>query len=51
MFPLITRQYRMNMMRKFGYGTGEDWAKARSDFEKAWPAVMGSLEKRFAAKG
>ena len=38
-------------LRNFGYGTGEDWAKARAYFENAWPAVMGSLEKRFAAKG
>jgi uncharacterized protein YndB with AHSA1/START domain len=38
-------------LRNFGYGTGEDWAKTKAYFEKAWPAVMGSLEKRFAAKG
>ena len=38
-------------LRNFGYGTGEDWAKNKAYFEKAWPAVMGSLEKRFAAKG
>jgi len=38
-------------LRNFGYGTGEDWAKAKAYFEEAWPAVMGLLEKRFAAKG
>jgi uncharacterized protein YndB with AHSA1/START domain len=38
-------------LRNFGYGTGEDWAKNKAYFEKAWPAVMGALEKRFAAKG
>ena len=38
-------------LRNFGYGTGEDWAKTKAYFEKAWPAVMASLEKRFAAKG
>jgi len=38
-------------LRNFGYGTGEDWAKAKAYFQSAWPAVMGSLEKRFAAKG
>jgi uncharacterized protein YndB with AHSA1/START domain len=38
-------------LRNFGYGTGDDWAKNKAYFEKAWPAVMGSLEKRFAAKG
>ena len=38
-------------LRNFGYGTGEDWAKAKAYFQNAWPAVMGSLEKRFAAKG
>ena len=37
-------------LRNFGYGTGDDWAKNKGYFEKAWPAVMGSLEKRFAAK-
>jgi uncharacterized protein YndB with AHSA1/START domain len=38
-------------LRNFGYGSGEDWARNKAYFEKAWPAVMGSLEKRFAAKG
>ncbi len=35
-------------LRNFGYGHGEDWAKARAYFERAWPAVMASLQKRFA---
>jgi len=34
----------------FGYGDGPDWAKARAYFEQAWPAVMGNLEKKYAAK-
>jgi len=38
-------------LRNFGYGTGDDWARAKAYFEKAWPAVMGALEKHFAAKG
>jgi uncharacterized protein YndB with AHSA1/START domain len=38
-------------LRNFGYGAGEDWAKARAYFQNAWPAVMGLLEKRFAPKG
>ena len=38
-------------LRNFGYGAGEDWAKAKAYFQNAWPAVMGSLEKHFAAKG
>jgi uncharacterized protein YndB with AHSA1/START domain len=38
-------------LRNFGYGTGEDWTKAKAYFQSAWPAVMGALEKRFAAKG
>ena len=38
-------------LRNFGYGTGDDWAKNKAYFEKAWPNVMGALEKRFAAKG
>jgi uncharacterized protein YndB with AHSA1/START domain len=38
-------------LRNFGYGAGEDWAKVKAYFAKAWPAVMGSLEKHFAPKG
>jgi hypothetical protein len=38
-------------LRNFGYGAGDDWARTKAYFENAWPAVMGSLEKRFAAKG
>jgi uncharacterized protein YndB with AHSA1/START domain len=37
-------------LRNFGYGYGDDWAKTKAYFAEAWPAVMGSLEKRFAAK-
>ena len=37
-------------LRNFGYGDGDDWAKTKAYFEKAWPAVMANLEKRFAAK-
>jgi len=37
-------------LRNFGYGEGEDWAKAKAYFAAAWPAVMGNLEKRFAPK-
>jgi uncharacterized protein YndB with AHSA1/START domain len=35
-------------LRNFGYGQGEEWAKARAYFASAWPAVMGNLQKRFA---
>ena len=35
-------------LRNFGYGEGEEWAKTKAYFEKAWPAVLASLEKRFA---
>jgi uncharacterized protein YndB with AHSA1/START domain len=38
-------------LRNFGYGTGEDWGKTKAYFEQAWPHVMDSLVKRFAAKG
>jgi len=38
-------------LRNFGYGDGEDWAKTKAYFVNAWPAVMASLEKRFAKKG
>ena len=38
------------MLRNFGYGQGEDWAKTKVYFERAWPAVMANLEKRFAPK-
>jgi len=37
-------------LRNFGYGEGEDWAKSKAYFAQAWPAVMGSLEKRFMPK-
>jgi len=37
-------------LRNFGYGTGEDWDKAKAYFQRAWPAVMAGLEKRFAPK-
>jgi uncharacterized protein YndB with AHSA1/START domain len=36
-------------LRNFGYGQGEEWAKAKAYFERAWPAVMANLEKRFAS--
>jgi hypothetical protein len=35
-------------LRNFGYGEGDEWAKTKAYFEKAWPAVMASLEKHFA---
>ncbi len=38
-------------LRNFGYGAGEDWAKSKAYFERAWSAVMTLLEKHFAAKG
>jgi len=37
-------------LRNFGYGEGEDWAKAKAYFARAWPAVMDNLEKRFTPK-
>ena len=37
-------------LRNFGYGEGEDWAKTKAYFEKAWPNVMANLEKRFLPK-
>jgi hypothetical protein len=37
-------------LRNFGYGDGEDWARSREYFARAWPAVMASLEQRFAPK-
>jgi len=37
-------------LRNFGYGEGEEWAKAKAYFAAAWPSVMGNLEKRFAKK-
>ena len=35
-------------LRNFGYGDGEEWARTKAYFERAWPAVMANLEKRFA---
>ena len=37
-------------LRNFGYGEGEEWAKARAYFDRLWNAVMASLQKRFATK-
>jgi len=37
-------------LRNYGYGDGEDWAKAKAYFQRAWTAVMASFEKRFASK-
>jgi hypothetical protein len=38
-------------LHNFGHGAGEVWARNKAHCENAWPAVLGSLEKRFAAKG
>jgi len=38
-------------LRSFGHGADADWARNKAHFENAWPAAVGSLEKRFAAKG
>jgi uncharacterized protein YndB with AHSA1/START domain len=35
-------------LRNFGYGQGEEWAKTRAYFDRAWNSVMASLQKRFA---
>jgi len=35
-------------LRNFGYGQGEDWQKSKAYFERAWPSVLDSLQKRFA---
>ena len=37
-------------LRNFGYGDGEEWAQNKAYFQSAWPAVMASLEKRFAKR-
>jgi uncharacterized protein YndB with AHSA1/START domain len=37
-------------LRNFGYGAGDDWAKTKEYFSRAWPSVMANLEKRFAPK-
>jgi uncharacterized protein YndB with AHSA1/START domain len=37
-------------LRNFGYGEGEEWAKTKAYFDRAWNAVMANLEKRFATK-
>ncbi len=49
-FVPLTDNRTQVTLRNFGYGTGDEWAKNKAYFERAWPAVMGSLEKRFAAK-
>ncbi|HYQ98704.1 MAG TPA: SRPBCC domain-containing protein [Casimicrobiaceae bacterium] len=37
-------------LRNYGYGDGEDWAKTKAYFQRAWANVMASLEKRFASR-
>jgi uncharacterized protein YndB with AHSA1/START domain len=37
-------------LRNFGYGDGPEWAKSKAYFESAWPAVVGNLEKKYAAR-
>ena len=37
-------------LRNFGYGDGPEWARSKAYFEKAWPEVLGSLEKKYAVK-
>ena len=37
-------------LRNFGYGDGPEWAKAKAYLGQAWPAVLGSLEKKYAPK-
>lgn len=37
-------------LRNYGYGDGEDWAKTKAYFQRAWPNVMASLAKRFASR-
>ena len=37
-------------LRNFGYGDGEDWAKTKAYFQRAWANVMASLAKRFASR-
>jgi len=37
-------------LRNFGYGDGPEWTKSKAYFEKVWPAVLGSLDMKYAAK-
>lgn len=37
-------------LRNYGYGDGDDWAKTKAYFQRAWANVMASLEKRFASR-
>ncbi len=37
-------------LRNYGHGDGEDWAKTKAYFQRAWTNLMASLEKRFASK-
>ena len=34
-------------LRNFGYGDGEDWAKTRAYFDRAWNNVMTALVKKY----
>ena len=47
--PLSDKRTEVTL-RNFGYGDGEDWAKTKEYFARAWPAVMANLEQRFTPK-
>lgn len=37
-------------LRNFGYGEGEEWAKAKAYFQKAWPVIMANYQKRYGGE-
>jgi len=47
--PLADNRTELTL-RNFGYGDGEEWAKAKAYFTSAWNVVMAALEKKFAQR-
>jgi uncharacterized protein YndB with AHSA1/START domain len=37
-------------LQNYGYGQGDEWAKARDYFAHAWPSVLDRLEKHYARR-
>jgi hypothetical protein len=45
--PIDDKQTRLTL-HHVGWGDGGEWDKAFDYFSKAWPNVLGNLQKRFA---
>ncbi len=46
-FNPVDEQHTQVSIHHVGWGDGGEWDKAYAYFDKAWPFVLGSLQKRF----